>query len=146
MTTSQLQEPPRTAIDVTICLLPGGIDRIYTALPLSVALIDPDLPNPVARAFKTSGPIPPDRDDVRQALSAGGFVESDRTAVVPEAFLASLARCANLLRSIAEGDERAFDYVDPAAHEAAQRFWPARCARPLGHRSTITHAAATELV
>jgi hypothetical protein len=101
-------------------LLPGGIDRIYTALPLSVALIDPDLPNPVARPFQTSGPIPPDGHDVRHALSAGGFAESDRTAVVPEALLASLARCANLLRSIAAGDEQAFDYVDSAAREAFQ--------------------------
>jgi hypothetical protein len=146
MTTSEPQEVPRTAIDIVICLLPGGIDRIYsssprpgvslrtihllpggidriyTALPLSIALIDPGLTNPVpvARHFKSSGPIPPERLDIRQALSAAGFTESDRTAVVPEAILASLARCATLLRSIADGDEQAFDYVDPAAHEAAQ--------------------------
>jgi hypothetical protein len=120
MTTSQPQEGQRTAIDVTVCLLPGGIDHIYTALPLSIALIDATLPNPVARRFQTSGPIPPDRHDVRQALSAGGFVESERTTLVPEAVLASLARCATLLRSIADGGERAFDYADPAAFHAAQ--------------------------
>jgi hypothetical protein len=81
---------------------------------------DNDLPNPVARPFQTSCPIPPDRDDIRQALGADGFIESERSVAIPEAVLASLARCANLLRSIADGGERAFEYVDAAAHQAAE--------------------------